>query len=479
MSPLSIFSYLQIIQVFVLRYFRINDPYRLISIWLLLTLASLPLLIDLPSVTLQELKHMVMGEVIGNKLLYTEIIDKTGPLMATIDGFLNFAFGRSLFARHIIALIIILFQAAYFGILLVNNKAYNENSYVPSLVFGFLCFFSFDLLAVTPELLATTLLLLAMNNLFREIEFRVDRDSIVLNLGVFLGLASLFILSYTVFLVGTIFILIVFARATPRKILLVLFGYGLVHAILFTLYYVYEHTNDLWTHFYVASVNEFTVNLVGMKSILMLGLIPIIYFVFSLFMLTRQARFTKYQSQLFQTIFLWLGFAIIQFWLATERTPHSLYTFIPPAAYFISHYLLLIQRKWIAEIMLWVLIFGLLIVNFSSRYKALKEVDYSSLFPKPSPAGEGLANKRIMIVGNDLSLFQRNTMAGYFLDWELSRKYFEHPDYYENIIIINEAIESDLPDVIIDEAGLMGPVAERVPSLSLKYRRSGNMYWRR
>ena len=168
----------------------------------MLTLASLPLLIDLPTLTLQELKDMVLGEVVGSKILYVEIIDRTGPLMAVTDGILNLCFGRSLLARHIIALILICFQASYFGILLINNKAYNESGYVPSLVFGFLCFFSFDLLATTPELLASTLLLLALNNLFKEIEFRIDRDSIILNLGVFIGLASLFIFSYIIFLAG-------------------------------------------------------------------------------------------------------------------------------------------------------------------------------------------------------------------------------------------------------------------------------------
>ena len=119
----------------MLRYFRINDPYRLISLLVLLTMASLPLLINLPGIMVQELKDMVMGEVVGNKMLYVEIIDRTAPMMALVDGFLNFIFGRSLLARHILALIVIFFQASYFGILLINNKAYNESSYVPSLIF--------------------------------------------------------------------------------------------------------------------------------------------------------------------------------------------------------------------------------------------------------------------------------------------------------------------------------------------------------
>ena len=463
---------------FVLRFFRLNDPYRLIALWLMLTLASLPLLIDLPAMTLQELKDVVLGEAMGDNLLYVEIIDRTAPMMALMDSILNFCFGRSLLARHILALILICFQTSYFGILLINNKAYNETSYIPSLVFGFLCFFSFDLLTVSPELFASTLLLLALNNLFKEIEFRVDRDSIVLNLGVFLGLASLFIFSYTIFLVGAILILILFARASLRKILLVLFGYGLVHAGLFTLYYCYEHTTDLWRHFYAANFSRATLTHMDTNSLLVLIAVPGVYFIFSLFMLTREARFTKYQSQLFQTIFLWLAIALIQFWLMAEKTPHSLYIVVPAVAYFVSHYLLLIRRKWIAEMMFWLFMLGLLSLNYGSRYGWMKQVNYESLFPQPSIYEKAVNGKSIMVIGNDLSLYQNHTLAGYFLDWDLSRKYFEEPDYYENIVKINEAIEKNPPDVIIDEVGLMGPIISRIPLLEKEYEKDSSIYRR-
>ena len=69
----------------MLRYFRINDPYRLISLLVLLIMVSLPLLIDLPAITMQELKGIVLGEVIGSKTLYVEIIDRTAPMMAVTD----------------------------------------------------------------------------------------------------------------------------------------------------------------------------------------------------------------------------------------------------------------------------------------------------------------------------------------------------------------------------------------------------------
>ncbi len=462
----------------MLRFFRINDPYRLIPLLVVMGLVGLPFLIDLPSVTASELNDLVLGERMGSKILYVDIIDRTPPLMAVIDGFLNFLFGRSILARHILALFLLFFQASYFAILLINNKAYNENSYVPSLIFGFLCFFSFDLLAITPELLASTILLFALNNIFKEIEFRVDRDSIVLNLGVFLGMASLIVFAYTIFLIAAILILMVFARTTPRKVILLLLGYGLTHGITFTLYYYLGHSSDLWENFYMANAQQVRIVVMGSGALLILGIVPIVYFVISLFMLTRDARFTKYQSQIFQVLFFWLVLAAIELFLEPEIAPHSFMTFLPPLAYFISHYLLLIRRKAIAEFMVWIFVTGILIISFSARMAWIPQVDYSKLFPKTSLYEGEIHGKKVMIVGKDPGLYLKNSLGGSFLDWELSQVYFEDPESYESIIKINEAFVKDPPDAIVDELNLMEPVMDRLPRVKKLYRKEGSVYWR-
>src|SRR5689334_3077706 len=155
-----------------------------------MVVASLPLMINPPQTTKQELKSMVIGEALRDgQLMYTEVYDPTAPLSAGVFGVVDWMMGRSVTGRQIIALILIFFQAAFFAILLINNKAYNDNTYVPGFIYGLLCFVSFDFLSVTPELLGSTVLLLALNYLFREIEFRVDRNETIVNVGFYIGLA--------------------------------------------------------------------------------------------------------------------------------------------------------------------------------------------------------------------------------------------------------------------------------------------------
>ena len=176
---------------------------------------------------MSELKSLVLGEAIADgKLMYIQIFDDTPPIASALFGFMDLLFGRSLTARHVVALLIIFFQASYFAVLLISNKAYTENTYLPALIFALLCFFSFDLIAFSPELLASTVLLFAINHLFHEIEFKIQKDDIVLKLGVYLGIATFFVFSYWVFLLLSIFILIVLTRASFRKIALTIFGFA-------------------------------------------------------------------------------------------------------------------------------------------------------------------------------------------------------------------------------------------------------------
>jgi len=331
-------------------------------------------------------------------------------------------------------------------------------------------------LSFSPELLASTVLLLALNNLFKEIEFRIQRDEITLNIGVYLGIATLLVFSYFIFLFVTVLILFLFTRLDARKLLLLLFGFLLPHILLITLYLLWGNTTFLWQNYYLPNMTISGEMLISLKGVFILSSIPIAYFVFSLFMLNREARFTKYQSQLFQVMFQWLLCSVLQVLITREFTPHSLIVFIPSLAYFISHYLLLIRRGWIAESMLWIFLIGLLSVNLISRYGRFEQVNYSALFPRESPYGKNATNERVMVLTEDPGIYLHNRMGAYFLDWKLSRQIFNDPDYYENVIMMDQAFKCDPPDRIIDPDNLMKRYFDRMPEWEKIYVRDSIFY---
>lgn len=462
----------------MLRFFRVNDPYRLLAILGVLIICSIPLFYEDPVLTTQSLRAMVVGESIADgKRMYTQIYDSTAPFSAGVYSAIDFIMGRSTTGREILALVLIFFQASFFSILLINNRAYNDNTYVPGLIFGIICFISFDFLEVSPELLGSTLLLLALNNLFREIEFRVQRDETIFNLGIYLGAASAFLLSYAVFLIAAVVILLTFTRMSIRKTALLLLGFAFPHAILALIYFYRGEQVLLWEKFYLAN---FTMGeaLISFRGILVLAIIPLIYFVFSLFMMTREARFTKYQSQLFQVMFIWLLFSILEVVVTREMTPHSFITVVPSLTYFFSHYLLLIRRKWIAETMLWILLVSIPLVSYLSRKGYIDDVDYSRMTVVDSPYKGVVNGKRVMILGDDLPLYVDNKLGGYLLEWRISREVVHGLNYYDNVIALYDQFNADPPDVIVDEHGLFPAIIKRIPALEGRYRKENNLYWR-
>lgn len=464
----------------MLRFFRLNDPYRLLAVLILMVAMGFPIFIHPLPITIQELKDIVLGELLNHgKIIYLQVIDDTPWFASWLASFVDFVFGRSILMRHVLALLIIFFQAAFFAFILIRNRAYNESNYLPAFIFGVICFFSFDMLSLSRELFASTCLLLALNNIFKEIEFKVQRDEIVFNIGIYLGIASLLVFSYTVFLVGALVILIVFTRITLRKSLLLTFGFAFPHLALVCLYYFRDGLPEFVRYFYGANFTFHSTNLVFWKSIFWLGSGILSFFFFALIMLNREARFTKYQSQLMQVMLLWLVIGFIEIGFTRELTPHSFITFVPSLAYFISHYILLIRRKWIAEVMVWLFLLSTIGVSTAARLNKIKSIDYTDLFVKASKYKSFIKKKKILVVGDDYAIYENNQAVSHFLNWSLSKEIFETPEYFESVILVQDSFERDMPDIIIDEHGWMEKFFLRLPALSAQYEKSGFLYVRK
>jgi hypothetical protein len=459
----------------LLRYFRINDPYRLVALFILLLIIYLPLFIDPPPVTEPELKSMLVGEKLNNgQVMYEDVADNTAPLAAWFHAAIDFLFGRSLLARHIIAFFLLFFQSAFLGIIFITKKVFNENTFIPSLIFSLLHFFSFDTLALTDELLGSGFLLLALNNLFKEIEFRMPRDETTFNLGLYLSLASLFYFPYVTFVFGILIILFLFARTDARKVLLLIFAFLLPHLFVLTVTYVGGSAANVWTYFYLSSL-EFNKNfLMSVKGMLLLGSIPILYLFISMIMLNRLARFSKYQSQLLQSIFLWIGFCFIYFLFCRDMRPQTLIVMIPPITFLFTHFLLLIRRKKFAEMNTWILLLGTVTMSYLARYDKIGGIDYGPLLVEAP--GSAHAAKTVLVLGPETGYYLNNTAATPFINWSLAREVFEEPAYYESVTAVYDGLKSDMPEVIIDPDNLMAPFLDVIPQLKQRYARTREGY---
>lgn len=461
----------------MLRYFRINDPYRLVGLFVLMTLVFLPLFLHEQTPSLVELRLLVVGEKLNEDVsMYVGLIDSTAPFAAWLSELLDTLFGRSILARHILAFLLIFIQAAFIGIIFIVRKVFNENTYIPSFLYILLCYFSFDNLAFSGELVGLTFLLFALNSMFKELEFRVQVDENVFNIGLFISIASLFHFSYSLLLLFGILVLVFFTRSSPRKFALLFVGFLIPHLLFISISYVRGGLGDVWEYFYLANLSLSRNVLISVKSLVILSAIPAVYFVVSMVMLQREARFSKYQSQVLQILVLWICFGFIYIFITKDLRPQSLILFVPALSFLISHFLLFIRRKRFAEINIWILFAGIILVNYLSRKEMIAGVRYEPLMTSNVTDSAG---HRIMILGSGVQELTKNTLAGPFLDWRLSEEIFRQPNYYENITMVYNAIKQDPPQRIIDKEDLMAPYFQRMPEIKRMYRREGDGYIRR
>lgn len=461
----------------MLSYFRINDPYRIFGLLAILILVFLPRFIDPPPISVLELKSIVIGQkMLDGQNPYTDIIDDTAPLTNFAFALFQLLFGDNLLGRQILAFALIFAQVVIIGMIYIDKRAYPENSFIPSLIFGLLFVFSFDTLILSGELLGSFFILLALNSLFREMETREESLEMVLRIGVSIGVAALFAFSFVLFVPATLIILLLYSRSSGRKFLLLIVGFLLPHLVTFCFYLIYDSGREFWTYFYLPNLSIDSTFLVSLKTLAVLFIFPLVFFAGSLFMVTRESRLTKYQSQIMQAMFFWTVFSLLQVFYSNEIRPQTLSLLIPGFGFFIAHFFLIMRRRFIAEIAFAILAVGLLIVSYSTRYSLKGNESYEKLLVT-APASD--SPSRVLTLEDNIGFYHGRTMSTPFLNWSLSREIFEHPEYYENVIAVNRGFQADPPELIHDPQGLLKPFMEQIPALRQQYTVTAQGYTRK
>src|SRR5690606_27395500 len=146
------------------------------------------------------------------------------------------------------------------------------------------------------------------------------------------------------YLVASI-IVILYSRRDLRIFFLLTMGFALPHLLLITLYFVSDGLAPLMQFFYVANLKFGTTSLMAPRGLVYLSLIPALFLAAAIVVINGEARFSKYQSQIFQGMLLWTAFSVIYIMHTSDRRPQSLIALVPPLSYFVSHLFLLIRRR--------------------------------------------------------------------------------------------------------------------------------------
>ena len=188
--------------------------------------------------------------------------------------------------------------------------------------------------------------------------------------GIFISLASMFSFSYSIYLPGAIIILSIFTRSTIRKYLLVVFGFLLPHLLLICIFNLKGHATESYGRIitYITWASRLTTSLAPSRCCCFCT-VPLFYLFVSLFILNRDARLTKYQSQIFQMMFLWFWSPSRNFYCCRFQTSKVSLPCSPPVSFFLTHFLLLIRRRKFTEMNTLILTVGIVVLAYLTRYQ--------------------------------------------------------------------------------------------------------------
>lgn len=403
---------------------------------------------------------------------YGQIIEHSGPVALFGEWIESLLFGRTLLGRGITGILFLLAQAVVVGLIFIRKRVLSENTYIPCAVFITLGMNSPETFFYSTELISSFLLILMFNRILSEIEFNNERKGSLLVLGIYISLGSLTNLSLVLYLPVTALILFLYTRHNALQYLLLLTGFLLPHGLLVSWYYVLDRAPDL-IEVYYAQAFQFESISNSMSGLGYLFIIPAAFFLLGLFTLSREARLTKYQNQIAQIIFILLVTGIVHFVFFTNHKPSNAIVLFIPLTFYISHLLIMIRRRRLAELAFSSFVIGSIAIGYLASTEILPAFTYS----KWKVTTEIQQPKTIWNVSGPIDIYQTGS-SGLIIDKSIQDAWLKKTNEYLIVERFHQLLLADPPDIILDPEHKTTDLIERMPDIKSGYVKTAEGYKR-
>lgn len=458
----------------MLSFFRVNAPYQILSLIIILVLLQFPFYVHSPDLLVPELQWMLVGEKMGQGfMLYRDVWDNLSPLSAAVYWGIDELFGRSPIAHRTLANILIILQAIYFNYISNQRQLFTERNYVPGILYLLFINVSFDCSTLSPVLMATTFILLAFGTLIRQMQREGVTDE-VFELGFYLSVATLFYLPMGLFAFWSFASMLLYTGANFRQHTLAFFGYIFPIALTALFFFFRDALDDFSQNLLTSAfrtrqynLNDFLGVIGTMAGIFLLGGLGFVQTI-------GYPRFINYQSRCQQIMMLWSIIAVISIALMPFIAPMQFIIFIPPLAFFAVNFFMLMQRRWLSEILFLVVFVAVLFFRYqasflNNSFAFNKSARLENLKIKNALLPPQINKQKILVIGDDEGEYKDNFPATAYLNWELARYDFENLDSYESVISIFDNFTADPPTYVIDKVNIMPRLFKRLPELGKRY----------
>ncbi|WP_377919223.1 hypothetical protein [Algoriphagus winogradskyi] len=409
---------------------------------------------------------MLLGERLEQGyFLYQDIIDDNGPLSAGFFTLMDLLFGRSLLAYEVVGRLLISFQILYWNSMLIKFKAFDINTYLPAIIMAALFHFSFDMLSLSPALLGSTFLILALGQLFSQTVLQKDTSEATLLLGIYAGLATGFQPNYILFLPYMIFTGIAISSFSFRQLMLSLVGYFLP-ILLITVFYFWndglEEAIQIWPLTFLSEKYEYQ----SLIDWLILGIFPLSLAVVGYFIATVMRGSTINQQKQRQLILIWLVFSAAEYFIIKKQAAYQLVILIPGLTYLINQFFLNIKKEIIAKIAFYLLVVGLPVAGIWYWQQKITDSEYFVGQNESNYSGD------ILIMGDNLAPYLNTRIGGPFLNYRLSKLYLDQDRDLREKARLFQMLQKQLPSKVIDPNGDFETLLKQFPALESQYKKT-------
>lgn len=459
----------------LLSFFRVNATYLNLSVVLFFLLLRLPLLWGGVPLLIPELSWMLVGEQTNRGfMLYRDVWDNVSPLSGMVYWAIDRLFGRSQLAYQVAAGVVSVFQILYFNYILRTRDVLPERSHVPGAIYALLLNISFDLTTLSPMLMATTFLLLALGAAIKMFERRQVTNEIF-EFGLYIGLATLFYLPAALFMGWAFISLLFYTGATLRQHVLGFFGAIFPLAMVMLYFYLNESVASLNRNLLtsVFAVKQYALN--DFSSLIFSLVIPLAVGTLGFMRMLTSTRLVNYQSRIQQMMAMWVITAALMIPLMEYLAPMQFVAFLPATAYFTAYYFQSFRRLWVAELLFLGVVGAITFIQYQgimNLVPGLAVGRLDNLRAKAALLPEVIRQKKILVIGDDEGEYLNNYTATPYLNWDLSRYDLENLDNFDSVIHIYDNFRQDPPDYVIDKHNVMPKLFDRVPALRKRYKPS-------
>lgn len=421
-------------------------------------------------ITEPRLLWMVLGERLSDGYyLYLDVIDDTGPLSAGFFTFVHFLFGRSPLAYELIGRLLVLFQIIYWNTVLIQYRVFEENTYLPAIIMAALFHISFDMTGLSPALLGSTFLVLAIGQLFSQTVLQKETSESTLLIGIYGGIATGFHLNFGIFLPYMIFTGIAISSFSFRQLLLSLVGFFLP-LLLVLMFYFWNNglmeTLQIWPMIFTFEKYSYQAPIIW----IVLGAFPLILALVGYFYSAVLKGSTINQQKQRQMVILWLLFSLSEFFLVKRQATHLLLIFIPGLTFLITQFFLNTKKSMIGNTAFFILLVAMPAAGW--WYWQEQSLAGSTYFVHKKSVTKFESNEKIMVMSKDSSPYLENPLGGPFLNFNLSKTYLESEKTLDQKAKIFQNLNSQKPQVVVDPEGIFKNLLQELPALKNLYRES-------